>query len=121
MAPGLGELLRSVRSKAKWLADLGHWFGSDPGTVLKERHDPGWTADLLAPCLVLRVEEAQEFLEIRDPIERLRRTDRRLEELIRVELRFPRPPPVDWTKDRAEIVAKLRAHWAAVLGRRARG
>src|SRR5690606_32475478 len=60
------ELLEKIIS-------LGKAISSDILMVLEDIHDPGRMADLVASNLHLKVIEAQEILEILDPVQRLQR------------------------------------------------
>ena len=67
-------LVRSVREKLDELLPLRH-LPPEILTVTGNVDDPGRLADLVASNLRLRVEEAQEILEILDPVRRLRKID----------------------------------------------
>jgi ATP-dependent Lon protease len=67
-------LLRAVREKVEELLPLKH-LAPEVLTVMSHVDEPGRLADLVASNLRLRVDEAQEVLEIVDPIRRLRKVD----------------------------------------------
>jgi ATP-dependent Lon protease len=67
-------LLRGVRQKVEELLPLKH-LPPEIMSVMVSVDEPGQLADLVASNLRLRVEEAQEVLEISDPIRRLRKID----------------------------------------------
>ncbi len=67
-------LVRSVREKIEELLPLRH-LPPEILSVTTAVDDPGRLADLVSANLRLRVEEAQEILEIVDPVRRLRRID----------------------------------------------
>jgi ATP-dependent Lon protease len=67
-------LVRSVREKIEELLPLRH-LPPEILSVTAAVDDPGRLADLVSSNLRLRVEEAQEILEIVEPIRRLRRID----------------------------------------------
>ncbi len=67
-------LVRSVREKLEELLPLRH-LPPEVLSVTGSVDDPGRLADLVAANLRLRIEEAQEILEIEDPIRRLRKID----------------------------------------------
>jgi ATP-dependent Lon protease len=67
-------LARGVREKIEELLPLKH-LPPEILQVTANVDDPGRLADLVAAHLRLRVEEAQELLEISDPVRRLRRVD----------------------------------------------
>ena len=67
-------LMRAVRSRVEELLPLKH-LPPEVLTVIAAVNEPGRLADLIASHLRLRLAEAQEVLETRDPIARLRRVD----------------------------------------------
>ena len=67
-------LLRAVREKLEELLPLRH-LPPEILSVMANVDDPGQVADLVASNLRLRDEEAQEVLEIIDPVRRLRKID----------------------------------------------
>ncbi|HVO84934.1 MAG TPA: endopeptidase La [Syntrophobacteria bacterium] len=64
-------LLRNVREQSEQILSLRGILSSDVVTLLNSVEDPGRLADLVASNLRLRVEAAQEILEITDPMQRL--------------------------------------------------
>jgi len=64
-------LLRNVREQSEQILSLRGILSGDVVTLLNSVEDPGRLADLVASNLRLRVEEAQEILEIPDPMQRL--------------------------------------------------
>jgi len=71
-------LLRNVREQSEQILSLRGILSSDVVTLLNSVEDPGRLADLVASNLRLRVEEAQEILEITDPMQRLLKVNERL-------------------------------------------
>jgi ATP-dependent Lon protease len=71
-------LLRNVREQSEQILSLRGILSSDVVTLLNSVADPGRLADLVASNLRLRVEEAQEILEITDPMQRLLKVNERL-------------------------------------------
>jgi len=67
-------LLRAVREKVEELLPLKH-LPPEIMSVVANVDDPGQVADMIASNLRLRDEEAQEVLEICDPVRRLRKID----------------------------------------------
>ncbi len=67
-------LIRAVRSRVEELLPLKH-LPPEVATVIAAVNEPGRLADLVASHLRLRLAEAQEVLETRDPVARLRRVD----------------------------------------------
>jgi len=67
-------LVRGVREKLEELLPLKH-LPPEILAVTSSVDEPGRLADLVASNLRLRVEEAQEILEIADPVRRLRKID----------------------------------------------
>ncbi len=67
-------LMRGVRDKVEELLPLKH-LPPEIMSITANVEDPGRLADLVASNLRLRVEEAQELLEIHDPVTRLRKID----------------------------------------------
>jgi len=66
-------LVRTVRDQIQQVADFGRGLPSEVMSVLGNIEQPGGLADLVASNIGLKVEEAQELLEIRDPVVRLRK------------------------------------------------
>ncbi len=64
-------LLRNVREQSEQILSLRGILSGDVVTLLNSVEDPGRLSDLVASNLRLRVEEAQEILEIPDPMQRL--------------------------------------------------
>jgi ATP-dependent Lon protease len=67
-------LVRSVRARVEELMPHRH-LPPEVVSVIESVDEAGRLADLIASHLRLRVEEAQEVLEIQDPVRRLRRID----------------------------------------------
>ena len=84
-------LVRGVREKLEELLPLKH-LPPEILAVTGSVDDPGRLADLVASNLRLRVEEAQEILEILDPVRRLRKIDALLRRELAVTLRAGRDP-----------------------------
>jgi len=74
-------MLRSVKELLERASGLGKTLPSEVMVVAGSLEEPGRLADLVASNLELKVEEAQEVLEQRDPVDRLRR----VHELVRRE------------------------------------
>ncbi len=66
-------LVRSVKRALERASSLGKSLPSEVLVIAGNLEDPGRLADLVASNLELKVEEAQEVLEILDPVERLKR------------------------------------------------
>jgi len=66
-------LTRTVKQQMDKAVSLGKNVLPDVMVVIENLEDPGRLADLIASNLGLKTEQAQEMLEIRDPIERLRK------------------------------------------------
>jgi ATP-dependent Lon protease len=79
---GSEALLRSVRSNVDRLTGLGKSMQPELGMVVGSVEDPGRMADLVASNLTLKVNEAQELLELDNAIERLTRVNQNLEKEI---------------------------------------
>ena len=69
-------LMRSVREHSERILSLRGEMSADVTTVLDSIEDPGKLADLVATNLKLKIDEAQELLEITDPLARLKRVNR---------------------------------------------
>jgi len=67
-------LVRSLRARVEELLPLKN-LPPEVLSITANVHEPGRLADLVASNLKLRCSEAQEILEIRDPLMRLRRVD----------------------------------------------
>ncbi len=63
--------MRNIKDQLERLATLGKTAFQELMMVLDNIQDPGRMADLVASNLGLRVEEAQEILEVEDPVSRL--------------------------------------------------
>ncbi len=67
-------VMRAVRSRVEELLSLKN-LPPEVLSVISNVQEPGRLADLVASNLKLRLEDAQEILEIQDPLARLRRVD----------------------------------------------
>ena len=65
-------LMRNVRENCEKILNLRGEYSGEIGMLLEEIESPGKLADLVSSNLKLKLEEAQELLEIDDPIKRLR-------------------------------------------------
>ncbi len=83
-APGLEAeaLIRSVKDQIQKGVNLGKGISPDVLVIINNLEHPGRMADLVASNLDLKVDQAQQILEIFDPVERLKR----LSELLGKEL-----------------------------------
>ncbi|MDZ7830708.1 MAG: endopeptidase La [Desulfobacterales bacterium] len=68
-------LMRNIRESCEKILNIRGEYTSEIGMLLEDIEDPGKLADLVASNLKLKIEEAQELLEISDPIERLRKVN----------------------------------------------
>lgn len=68
----LEALLRSIKSSLERVIALGKNISQDIAIIAANLDDPGRLADLVASNMDLKVEAAQQVLEIIDPVERLR-------------------------------------------------
>jgi len=68
-------LMRTVKDNSEKILNLKGMASPDVMAILDAVTDPGRLADLVASNMKLRIEEAQEVLEILDPLERLRRVN----------------------------------------------
>jgi ATP-dependent Lon protease len=75
-------LLRSVRQNIDKLSGLGKTIQPELSMVVQSVDDPGRMADLVASNLTLKVPEAQELLELDEPVTRLTRINQTLEKEI---------------------------------------
>jgi ATP-dependent Lon protease len=66
-------LMRNVRDYSEKILALRGEFSGDVGSILESIEEPGKLADLVASNLRLKIEEAQEVIELIDPIKRLRK------------------------------------------------
>ncbi len=66
-------LVRAVKRALERVSSLGKSVPSEVLVIAGNLEDPGRLADLVASNLELKVDEAQEVLEITDPVERLKR------------------------------------------------
>ena len=99
-------LLREVREKIEELLPLRH-LPPEILSVTASVDDPGRLADLVSSNLRLRVSEAQEILEIVDPIRRLRRID----SLLRRELAVSSVQAEIQSNVRDEMTRSQREHF----------
>jgi len=68
-------LMRNIRENCEKILNLRGEYTSEIGMLLEDIEDPGKLADLVASNLKLKIEEAQNLLEISDPVERLRKVN----------------------------------------------
>ena len=68
-------LIRSVKKSLETASDLGKSISSEVMVIANNLEDPGRLADLAASNLDLAVKDAQEILQIMDPVERLTRVN----------------------------------------------
>lgn len=68
-------LMRSVRDQSERILALRGELSGDVAGILISIEDPGRLADLVGSNLRLKISEAQELLEIEDPLERLRKVN----------------------------------------------
>jgi ATP-dependent Lon protease len=78
----LEALLRSVRQNIDKLSGLGKTIQPELSMVVQSVDDPGRMADLVSSNLTLKVTEAQELLELEEPVQRLTRVNQTLEKEI---------------------------------------
>jgi ATP-dependent Lon protease len=71
--PELEALIRNVKSTMERMVSLGKNISPDLVAIAANLDDPGRLSDLVASNLDLKVDKAQEVLQVIDPIERLRR------------------------------------------------
>jgi ATP-dependent Lon protease len=69
----LEALVRNVKSAVEKAVALGKNLSQDLVAIITSLNDPGRLADLVASNLDLKVDKAQEILELVEPVERLRR------------------------------------------------
>src|SRR5499433_2069796 len=69
----LEALIRNVKSAVEKAVSLGKNISQDLVAIITSLDDPGRLADLVASNLDLKVDKAQEVLELIDPVQRLRR------------------------------------------------
>jgi ATP-dependent Lon protease len=68
-------LMRNVREHSEKILTLRGEMSADVTTVLDSIDEPGKLADLVATNLKLKIDEAQELLEIIDPVQRLEKVN----------------------------------------------
>jgi ATP-dependent Lon protease len=71
--PELEALIRNVKSTLERMVSLGKNISPDLVAIAVNLDDPGRLSDLVASNLDLKVDKAQEVLQLIDPIDRLRR------------------------------------------------
>lgn len=64
-------LMRNVRENSEKILALRGELTGDVGSILESIEDPGKLADLVASNLRLKIEEAQQVIELIDPVQRL--------------------------------------------------
>src|SRR5207248_10412226 len=72
-SPELEAIIRNVKSSLEKMISLGKNISPDLVAIASNLDDPGRLADLVASNLDLKVDKAQQVLELLDPIDRLRR------------------------------------------------
>ena len=68
-------LMRNVRENSEKILALRGELTGDVGTILESIDDPGKLADLVASNLRLKIDEAQQLIELTDSIERLKKVN----------------------------------------------
>ncbi|MGD9213121.1 MAG: LON peptidase substrate-binding domain-containing protein, partial [Desulfobacteraceae bacterium] len=68
-------LMRNVRENSEKILALRGELTGDVGTILESIEDPGKLADLVASNLRLKIEEAQQLIELTDSVERLKKVN----------------------------------------------
>ena len=68
-------LMRNVREYSEKILALRGELTGDVGNILESIEDPGKLADLVASNLRLKIDEAQQIIELTDPVERLTRVN----------------------------------------------
>ncbi len=68
-------LMRNVREYSEKILALRGELTGDVGNILESIDDPGKLADLVASNLRLKIEEAQQIIELIDPVQRLTRVN----------------------------------------------
>jgi len=71
----LEALIRNVKTSLEKIVSLGKNISPDLVAIASNLDDPARLSDLVASNLELKVEKAQEVLELIDPVERLRRVN----------------------------------------------
>ncbi len=66
-------LMRNVRENSEKILALRGELSGDVGSILESIEEPGKLADLVASNLRLKIDDAQEVIELIDPLERLRK------------------------------------------------
>ncbi len=66
-------LMRNVRENSEKILALRGELSGDVGSILESIEEPGKLADLVASNLRLKIEDAQQVIELIDPMERLRK------------------------------------------------
>lgn len=66
-------LMRNVRENSEKILALRGELTGEVGTILDSIEDPGKLADLVASNLRLKIEEAQQLIELVDPVQRLKK------------------------------------------------
>src|SRR5437762_9447388 len=72
-SPELEALIRNVKSSLEKMVSLGKNISPDLVAIATQIDDPGRLSDLVASNLYLKIDRAQEVLELLDPVARLRR------------------------------------------------
>src|SRR5215510_2550496 len=72
-SPELEALIRNVKSSLEKMVSLGKNISQDLVAIATQIDDPGRLSDLVASNLDLKIDKAQEVLEVLDPVARLRR------------------------------------------------
>jgi len=68
-------LMRNIRENCEKILTIRGEYSSEIGILLDEIEHPGKLADLVSSNLKLKIEEAQELLEISDPVQRLNKVN----------------------------------------------
>jgi ATP-dependent Lon protease len=107
-------LMRTVREQLSQLVSLGKSIQPEVLVIVENMQEPGSLADLVASNIGLRVEEAQQLLEIIDPVARLERVHdlvNREHELLSVQARIQSAAKEEMGKSQREYYLReqLRA------------
>jgi len=105
----LDALMRNVKEQLERLISMGKMLSPDLILVLEEIKDPGKFSDIIAANMGLKIKEAQEVLEIKDPVKRLYKVNDyvlREVEIINIQLKINNLAKDEITKSQKEYYLK---------------
>jgi ATP-dependent Lon protease len=105
----LDALMRNVKEQLEKLISMGKMLSPDLLLVLEDIKDPGKFADIIAANMGLKISDAQEVLEMTDPVKRLYKVNDHLSrevEIINIQMKINSLAKDEITKSQKEYYLK---------------